>query len=112
MAGRRLRIRSTTDGTTTTVSLTGELDVGAERQFLDFFARVPAGPALAIDLSEVTFIDSRGVNALIRTVGARRAAGTPTLVVGAAPQGLRLFELTGLKDRLMGDATGQCSTDM
>jgi anti-sigma B factor antagonist len=54
-----------------------------------------AHQALHIDLSQVTFIDSTGLGALIRI---RNATGDALALLNPSRQVIRLLELTGLSD--------------
>jgi anti-sigma B factor antagonist len=58
------------------------------------------GRVCVFDLSQVTFIDSSGLQALLKSARADGAGGGIT-VRGALPEiVVRLFELTGLRDSL------------
>ena len=89
---------------TTVVRLAGDLDVAAQRELIDHFAReVPAGDPVEIDLANVSFIDSAGLNALLKLIKTLREGGTSVRVISAAPQALKLFDVSGLRESLMGD---------
>lgn len=84
---RRLRLR-------------GEIDLGTARLIDQALAEVLAAEPdrVVVDLAEVTFIDSSGLNALVRArnlVGEQRG----TLVLAQVPPELRrLLEISGLLD--------------
>ncbi|MER7519266.1 STAS domain-containing protein [Streptomyces sp. NPDC126499] len=52
-------------------------------------------PALVVDLAQVGFCDSSGLNLLLRTRAAAVAAGTELRLAGVAPAVMRVLELTG-----------------
>ncbi|MFC9324341.1 STAS domain-containing protein [Kitasatospora sp. NPDC057015] len=78
-------------------SLAGELDLdslGAAREALE--AATSAGPPmLVLDLADLRFCDSSGLNLLLQTRLAAEAAELPMRLVALAPQVERVFEITG-----------------
>ena len=67
------------------IVLAGELDVATVREFEAALPQPAAGDVLAIDLREVSFIDSAGVHALMRLdVSARRDGWSLAIVRGPA----------------------------
>jgi anti-sigma B factor antagonist len=78
----RIRISRLQDGTFV-LSLSGELDVVSVPRFESHLALVPPGAAVVVDLSELEFVDSSGLNCL--AVCGRRADERGTRVVLAAP---------------------------
>jgi anti-anti-sigma factor len=83
------------------VFVTGEIDLSVAARFRDAL-RVArnASSDVIIDLTEVRFIDSTGINAL---VGAYKAAPDPSRlrVVGARASVRRVFEMTGIAELLL-----------
>jgi anti-sigma B factor antagonist len=77
-----IRVARLQDGTFV-FSLRGELDVVSVPQFESHLAVVPPGASVVIDLSELEFIDSSGLNSLL--VCGRREEERGTRVVLAAP---------------------------
>jgi len=57
---------------------------------------VPGCPALELDLSGVTFLDSSGLGALISLHKTLRASGAEFRIINAAPNVVQLLELTRL----------------
>lgn len=53
-------------------------------------------PHLVLDLRKLTFIDSTGLEAVIRTEARCRRQGTQLTVIKAPPQIHRVFVLTGI----------------
>ncbi|MFD7987729.1 STAS domain-containing protein [Kitasatospora indigofera] len=93
-----LRITTTTDsGTARILHLAGEVDQD-ERQRLESALRRAVAhrpPRLVVDLAGLTFCDSTGLNALLKTRLAARAAGFPLVLAAPTPQTRRLLEITG-----------------
>jgi len=89
---------------TTIVDATGELcTLTAERagQVFRTIAETSTAP-VAIDMSEVTFIDCRGVSLFLRTQSRLAERGLRCRIVSPSPAVRRLFDLLGLDDRLSG----------
>jgi anti-sigma B factor antagonist len=84
-----------------TLLLEGELDLATAPQLEEMTDRlVRAGGTLLLDLRALRFIDSTGLLAIIRTREACDERGCAlALIQGPAPV-RRLFEITGLLDRL------------
>jgi anti-anti-sigma factor len=77
------------------VFIAGEIDVNAREQIRDALARAREGSTdVIVDLSQVTFIDSTGINALVR--GHREAPEGRFHVVGAIGPLRRVFEVAGV----------------
>ncbi|MER7621825.1 STAS domain-containing protein [Streptomyces sp. NPDC126503] len=79
------------------VTIAGDLD-------FDTLAAVQEGltglaeerpPALVVDLAQVGFCDSSGLNLLLRTRAAAVAAGSELRLAGVTPGVMRVLELTG-----------------
>lgn len=82
-----------------TIVVRGEVDI-ASGPLLDITIRAcEADGPVSIDLTEVTFMDSTGLRALLNA--SRRANDQSTLVTlrGVGPVVRRLFEITGTADR-------------
>ena len=81
------------DGNTLTVRASGELDISTSGELVDAFTRSVNGHrALVCDITDVTFIDSTGVQALLGLL--RREPGRFALAGESRPVE-RLLELTG-----------------
>jgi anti-sigma B factor antagonist len=97
-----LRIVIREHGTTSTIELKGEWDLANRQASLaavnEGLARRPE--CVLLDLSRVSFIDSSGIHAMIET--SKRCAELETrLVVVPGPRPVqRLFDLSGLTERL------------
>src|SRR5262245_15080749 len=75
--------------------LAGELDMHTARQLKDAFANVGNSGRATLDLSEVTFIDSSGLHAIVECARAQDGSG-PLILVGASEITVRLLEITDL----------------
>lgn len=87
------------------VTVAGEIDVltvdRLRAAVSDGFDQLPAGAILVIDLSDVTFLSSQGLQVLVEaTRTARRRREPLRLVVDHARPVIRPIELTGLDDVL------------
>ena len=98
----RLTVHSERDGIMHTVRLEGELDLASAEQLERELLRVERSDALSIvlDLSALEFIDSTGVRLIIQA-DARSRADSHRLALLRGPRAVqRVFELTGMLDRL------------
>ncbi|MEU6843026.1 STAS domain-containing protein [Streptomyces sp. NPDC046716] len=80
------------------VALTGDLDYESAPRLLDALNRVtvPDGATLTLDLSDVRFFDSGGINALLRARTALQERGAELAVCRLSPVVERIFRITGL----------------
>ena len=81
--------------------LAGEVDLSVAPGLRDSgieMARSVAPGRLEIDLGDVTFIDSRGLGALISVRNAARQCGANLVLVRVSPVVARFFELAGVQD--------------
>ena len=80
------------------LALTGEIDLhAAPRLLADLPGLLAHAPAVVVDLTEVTFLDSSGLRVLDRLVRACTVSGTPWRVAcrpGSPPR--RVLELVGM----------------
>ncbi|MEA2218584.1 MAG: anti-sigma factor antagonist [Solirubrobacteraceae bacterium] len=98
----RLTVHSERDGVLHTIRLEGELDLATAEDIERELLRVEGTDALSImlDLSALEFIDSTGVRLLIQAE-ARSRADSRRLALLRGPRAVqRVFELTGILDRL------------
>ena len=98
----RLTVHSERDGVLHIIRLEGELDLATADELERELLRVESTDALAIvlDLSTLEFIDSTGVRVLIQA-DARSRANSDRLTLLRGPRAVqRVFELTGILDRL------------
>ncbi|MFD8706556.1 STAS domain-containing protein [Kitasatospora sp. NPDC059648] len=94
--GLEVRSRATETGAVV-CALAGDLDIetlaSAAETLTGLVAQRP--PALVIDLREVAFCDSSGLNLLLRTRIAAEKEGLHLRLAAVAPTVLRVLELTG-----------------
>jgi anti-sigma B factor antagonist len=82
-------------------AVTGEIDISTAAQLRErLFELADSGGTLIVDLNRVTFIDSAGLGALVRT--ARRIAehGGSLHAVCSRPQTRKLLWMTGVDRRI------------
>ncbi len=77
------------------VSFNGELDIWKEDEVEKRLAVIDGGVPVVIDLSDVRYIDSAFVSALVRL--RRRVPSCSITIVAKAPSVLRIFELTEMR---------------
>jgi anti-anti-sigma factor len=98
----QLKIRLEGDPQGVRITLVGEVDLATAPELdrlLDQLAEGEPG-RLLIDLTGVEFMDSTGLASIVRALHAAEANGHRLSVQRGSPQVQRLFELTGLVDRL------------
>jgi anti-sigma B factor antagonist len=98
----QLRIGVEPDPQGVRIRLVGELDLATSPE-LDRLLDELAGNGhsqLLIDLTGVEFMDSTGLASILRALDAARHNGHRLSVRRGSPQVQRLFELTGIGDRL------------
>jgi anti-sigma B factor antagonist len=78
----------------------GELDAYTVGQFREALADLASTPRLLIDLSQVPFMDSAGLGALIGGIRRAREAGGDVAVACSRPTLTRLLHTTGF-DRIV-----------
>ncbi len=88
-----------TNGGVCVVALRGELDVAnSERVQRELIAA--NGSVVVVDLSELTFIDSSGLTALVHAHDQITGSGRAFELRGASGSVQRVFEITGLSKLL------------
>ena len=78
----------------------GELDAYTVGQFREVLSRLASAPKLVIDMSEVPFVDSAGLGALIGGIRRARESGGDVAVCCSRPTLVRLLHTTGF-DRIV-----------
>jgi anti-sigma B factor antagonist len=81
-----------------TVALSGELDLSGAPQLRECFAQLADQGAMqvAVDLTELGFVDSTGLSVLVMEFQRTQAAGGSTVLRNPSPGVMRIFEITGL----------------
>jgi anti-sigma B factor antagonist len=84
------------------ITLVGEVDLATVPELNRLLDQLAEGEhsRLLIDLRGVEFMDSTGLGSIIRALHAADANGHRLAVRRGSPQVQRLFELTGIVDRL------------
>ena len=106
MSGTARRFGVTTEpagDARTVVAVIGEVDVGTAPDFEEELARAVdqgLGGGLVVDLSAVSFIDSTGLNALVRALERQRMAGGTLALVSDDSRVAMMLEVTRL-DRVL-----------
>ena len=94
------------------VRVSGELDLASRPAFEDGVTEaLDSGCRILLDLSDVSFIDSTGLAAIIRAARRAEKLGAELEIApGLSPQPQRLFELTGVSAHLpFASPTGRAS---
>jgi anti-anti-sigma factor len=84
------------------VSIVGELDMARESELLNLVMTLDPPPAttVVVDLREVTFVDSKGVDSILRTKAYLAGRGCDMLLREPQRQVLRLLEMLSLDEYL------------
>ncbi len=99
---RRLEIECLVDSRGVELKLTGELDLETTPELDQQLDEIDGGlqGRLLVDLSGVEFMDSTGLAAILRAQRSAASTGHPLSLRRATGQVQRLFDLTGMTDRL------------
>ncbi|HUX70722.1 MAG TPA: STAS domain-containing protein [Cellulomonadaceae bacterium] len=102
-------IEISTSSATTTLVVSGDLDLAARDQFPGIAARVVGlrRQLLVIDMAQVTFMDSTGAAFLISLADASRKRGGATVLRGADARDLFVLEVCGALDLFRVDPDGE-----
>jgi anti-sigma B factor antagonist len=92
----QLQVRLDREDSLLRVVVSGELDIATVPDLERHVEAAGSAPALELDLSGVTFIDSSGLRLLIE---AHRALGERLRIL-PSPACERLFDVAGVRDRL------------
>jgi anti-anti-sigma factor len=95
-----LQIEETRTGSTATVAFYGELDLKTAPQAEAAIDRALDAARVVLDLRELSFVDSTGIQAVLRADLAVREAGNALIVIRGPRPVARLFALLELDDRL------------
>lgn len=96
-----LKVRAEQRGTERVFRVSGELDSASAKALDDQLRRAIVGPSpVVLDLSEVNFIDSTGLQVLVLTAKQSALNGTSLKIVRVTERTRKMFELTGL-DRVL-----------
>lgn len=98
----QLDIRLVVEEQEATLFVAGEVDLNTRRQFRDGLLEAQRSRRVVVDLSGVTFMDSGGVDTLMRAYEPD-SSGHAIRVVGMRPNIRRVFEVMGLVPLLDGE---------
>jgi anti-anti-sigma factor len=95
-------VESHTEGQTTVIAVTGELDLASGPELETELERIsgPETQLLVVDLRKLDFMDSTGLSILVRTHQRLAEEGCEMGLVKGSPQVQRLLDLTGVAERL------------
>ncbi|SDR77921.1 STAS domain-containing protein [Paraoerskovia marina] len=105
-------IEIATSPATTTLVITGDLDLVERDQFPEIAARVVGlrRQLLVIDMCRVTFMDSTGAAFLISLADSGRKRGGATVLRGCDDRDLFVLEVCGALDLFRIDSEHHCSS--
>jgi anti-anti-sigma factor len=97
-----VHLSSSCSGARHTLVLTGELDMAWAPALDATLQRIctPLTEAITLDLSQLTFMDSTGLRAVLLAKELCEQHDCEFMLVPGPPQVQRLFEVTGLLERL------------
>ena len=82
------------------IKLAGEFDLSGREQVDELLEKTMGESRLVLDLSEVDFIDSMGIQFVVTTHERARLEGRELTIVRGGPNVTRVFGLVGLDDAL------------
>ena len=103
-------IEIATSPTTTTITVSGDLDLMEREQFPEVTARVTGlrRQLLVLDMCRVTFMDSTGAAFLISLADAGRKRGGATVLRGCSDRDLFVLEVCGALELFRLDEAHAC----
>ncbi|GMA24363.1 hypothetical protein GCM10025864_21220 [Luteimicrobium album] len=106
-------IEIATSPATTTLVVTGDLDLAERDQFPEIAARVVGlrRQLLVIDMCAVTFMDSTGAAFLISLADSGRKRGGATVLRGTSDRDLFVLEVCGALDLFRIDRAHRCTDE-
>ena len=78
------------------IKLTGEVDLATARQLTDALANISTDSEVHLELSELTFMDSSGLGAIVAFARSRNGGG-PVVLLNPSAGIERLFEIACLE---------------
>jgi anti-sigma B factor antagonist len=96
--GRSLRIEVANTTSPTTVVLSGEIDILSSARVKETLLAICNGGEhrVIVDMTNVTFMDSTGLSALVGSVKRFRSAGGEVILRSPGPGVQKVMEITGL----------------
>jgi len=104
-------IEISTSPTTTTLVVSGDLDLAEREHFPEVAARVVGlrRQLVVVDMCRMTFMDSTGAAFLISLADSARRRGGATVLRGAAERDLFVLEVCGALDMFRIDSDHRCT---
>ncbi len=101
--------RATTHVAHERIAIVGELDMARECELLGLVIALdpPPGATVELDTSEVTFVDSQGLNSILKARAYLHGRHCELILLRPQPQLLRLVELLGLTEVLINGHDGR-----
>jgi anti-sigma B factor antagonist len=98
----QFRVDVSRHGRSAVIAVSGELDLASGPELESELSRIsgPATELLVIDLRSLDFMDSTGLSILLQTHQRLTAEGCLLGLVRGTAQVQRLFDLTGVSDRI------------
>jgi anti-sigma B factor antagonist len=97
----QLEIELHVSGASRTLCLSGELDMASAPDLHAALGDIlPGAREIVLDIEELTFIDSSGLHCMLVCQASCQQAGTALRMTPGKEQPRRLFEISGLLDRL------------
>ncbi|GAA2343106.1 STAS domain-containing protein [Dactylosporangium salmoneum] len=104
----RFEAATSIDGQRARVAMSGECDLSSREECTaTLMAAVGAAPAVVVDLSALTFLDSSGVHALVTAHRAALAKGGRLSVVNPSGMVAHVLDLTGVGELLQPSRAGK-----
>ncbi len=103
MPSARLELHRTSEGDTTVLALVGELDAHTCADFDAALAGEADEDEVVLDLSEVRFVDSLGLRAIVAEHNSRSEHQRRLRLRNLQESVARTFEYAGLRDHLLID---------
>jgi anti-anti-sigma factor len=95
-----LPARTNTDVDSIVVTIAGEIDMARDGELLELVMTLDPLPdtIVEVDMSDVTFVDSRGLDSIIKTTAYLDGRRCQLHLIGPQKQFLKLVALVGLAD--------------
>ena len=109
----RLETRATTVGGASAIAVTGELDIETASQLSDEVERAvwTTVGAFVLDLSELTFLDSSGIHALLRARALLGREDRPLVLVCPTGPARRVLDLASVLDMFVTYPSPEAAAD-
>lgn len=106
MSGNKFSVTTQQDNDKVVVQLHGDLDLAAAKEFRAFMGPIVDDTAidLALDLEQLTYIDSTGIGILISILKMRHEQQASFTIMNVPPHVQKLFDMTGISKFLTPNA--------